>query len=182
MASVVYFIQSVIGGPVKIGHSVWPTKRLAALQCASPHRLRIVATMPGARGDERHFQHRFDVERMSGEWFEPSQRICEFIASIGGRVAEMGGTEAEPKDPPIDQKLYAARIARLRAANGWSIKDLARILGHERRFVRLMELRGSTLTPTKLAKLGRALSIPPTTVMEYLLGKLDLPAVPISPP
>lgn len=41
----IYFVQAEVGGPVKIGYAADPEARLVALQCGSPFRLRVYATV-----------------------------------------------------------------------------------------------------------------------------------------
>jgi hypothetical protein len=69
---VVYFIQAVNGGPIKIGTAIDPKKRLASLQLSCPFRLKILATRPGGERLERSLHRRFAAYRLHGEWFEPN--------------------------------------------------------------------------------------------------------------
>lgn len=73
-----YFVQSVDGGPIKIGFtSKDPEERLRALQVGSPTKLRIVGLVPGNREKELH--DRFVGGHSHGEWFTPSKALLAFI-------------------------------------------------------------------------------------------------------
>lgn len=75
-----YFVQSVDGGPIKIGFtSKDPNERLAALQVGSPTKLRIVGLLPS--NCEKELHKRFADHRSHGEWFHASKDLLEFIAT-----------------------------------------------------------------------------------------------------
>lgn len=74
-----YFVQSVNGGPIKIGFTTRkPNERLAALQTGAPVELRIVGLLAGNR--EREMHERFRDARLHGEWFTPSKQLVQFIS------------------------------------------------------------------------------------------------------
>lgn len=67
-----YFIQDGDDGPVKIGLSTQPAKRLSYLQVGNPRTLRLIACWPDSDPDEERELHDFlRGERISGEWFHP---------------------------------------------------------------------------------------------------------------
>lgn len=73
-----YFVQSIDGGPIKIGFtSQTPDERLANLQTGSPVQLRIVGLLRGNR--EREMHQRFRQYRLQGEWFSVSKDLLTFI-------------------------------------------------------------------------------------------------------
>jgi hypothetical protein len=74
----VYFVQGIDGGPIKIGIAVDPDERLRELQCFSPLRLAIRRVMPGGQAKEAEIHARFRHERLWGEWFEPEFEVVEF--------------------------------------------------------------------------------------------------------
>lgn len=78
----VYFVQSVVGGRVKIGIAEDPEVRLRAMQTGSPFELRILATSEGGRSVESALHKKFAASRSHGEWFEPCDELMEFIRSI----------------------------------------------------------------------------------------------------
>jgi len=75
----VYLIQSVVGGPIKIGKADDPSVRLAEIQFWSPFELRVIAKAPGGYLLERELHHRFRPYRLHGEWFSehaPGIKSC----------------------------------------------------------------------------------------------------------
>lgn len=92
----VYFIQSVNGGPVKIGfvHRASALKtRVVDLQIASPYPLQVVKTVPGDRHVEWQMHERFERWRLSGEWFLPAKEIEAFCGRGLGRRGEAAGMQ-----------------------------------------------------------------------------------------
>lgn len=74
----VYFIGSD-DGPIKIGVSHDPRRRLADLQRSSPAPLRILALTKGGFERENAYHLQFKGQRLYGEWFE---RCPEILAEI----------------------------------------------------------------------------------------------------
>lgn len=56
----VYFIETGWHGPIKIGWSLDPRRRLHEFQGVNGYRLRLLGVFPGTHGDERRMQHRFE--------------------------------------------------------------------------------------------------------------------------
>lgn len=77
----VYFIQSLgPGSPIKIGVTKDPRARLAQLQTASPYPLSLIGVIPkSGRRVEADLHRRFGEYRITGEWFEPSKEIVDYI-------------------------------------------------------------------------------------------------------
>lgn len=82
--AVVYFIQGGFGGPIKIGTTQSLRARLKGLQCGSPVRLYVLATLPGGDAQESELHVRFDEDRLHGEWFSPSASLLAFIETLKG--------------------------------------------------------------------------------------------------
>lgn len=78
-----YFIQSIIGGRIKIGKSVDTARRLQELQSCSPVHLRVLATIEGDHELEMH--QAFRGARSYGEWFNPTQELIDFIETNSGK-------------------------------------------------------------------------------------------------
>jgi hypothetical protein len=78
----VYFIQAGIDGPIKVGMSRDPARRLITLQGANPAELTLLAVVEGNRDDERAIHERFSDCRIRGEWFEPTPELLAFIAGL----------------------------------------------------------------------------------------------------
>lgn len=70
-SKLVYFIQSGDDGPIKIGASMDPQSRLAALQTSNPQRLRLLGTIPGGHPKEKAIHLKLKAHRIQGEWFSP---------------------------------------------------------------------------------------------------------------
>lgn len=89
MTGFVYAIQIGDDGPIKIGQSRSPEKRLASLQGASPYSLRIAHRIPNERGLERGIHHVLAAHRMRGEWFtnHPEVFAALALAASGGMAA-----------------------------------------------------------------------------------------------
>lgn len=76
----VYFIQSVRGGPIKIGWAHYPTRRLAELQPGNPEPLHIIGLIRGGQIDESAIHRQFACLRLRGEWFSDDPSLLDFIA------------------------------------------------------------------------------------------------------
>ena len=78
MASFVYFIRSE-SGRLKIGTASDVFRRLSALQTSSPEHLEVIGVCDGGRSREREIHSIFRAHRLSGEWFEETPAIREWI-------------------------------------------------------------------------------------------------------
>lgn len=80
----VYFMKPVgMDGPIKIGCTNMPIRRLKQLGDWCPFPLEIIGTFPGSPADEHEVQRRFAQHRSHGEWFRPAGELLEFIAALG---------------------------------------------------------------------------------------------------
>lgn len=68
-APYVYFIQSGDDGPIKIGLSSKPFRRVQQLQTGNPRELLLRHVLPGDRAMEAQLHARFEPARIRGEWF-----------------------------------------------------------------------------------------------------------------
>jgi len=92
--SLTYFLQ--IDGPgalVKIGRSINVKSRLASIQTGLPWATRIVAIV-GA-DVERDLKKRFASDRVSGEWFRPTQALADWLqeAFTAGRLVRLSAVD-----------------------------------------------------------------------------------------
>lgn len=80
-AGFVYFATD--GELVKIGHSLWPKKRVAHLRSPAGKRLEMIANFRGFM-DEEHSLHRLFAAHLAclDEWFHPCPEIENFIALL----------------------------------------------------------------------------------------------------
>lgn len=63
----VYFVQAGDGGPIKIGMTHEPVKRLASLQTSNHEELRILRVCPCDHSAEAALHARFAEDRIRGE-------------------------------------------------------------------------------------------------------------------
>lgn len=83
MSRHVYFIRPIgMAGPIKIGCSASPDKRLGALETWSPFPLEIIATLEGTEHTERQFHALFAAHHERREWFRWCPEIEEAVAAI----------------------------------------------------------------------------------------------------
>src|SRR4051812_41688845 len=74
-AGMIYFIEAVGHGRVKIGYAANPWKRLRQLQTGHPFELKMLACLPGELSDEQRLHKEFDSLRIGGEWFKLTPEI-----------------------------------------------------------------------------------------------------------
>jgi hypothetical protein len=86
----IYFVQQYRkpSGPVKIGWSIDPRRRLADLQGGSPVRLRLLGFAPGTRVDERRLHSELVGLWSHGEWFRPSPELWAVVLRELGHGGE----------------------------------------------------------------------------------------------
>lgn len=75
----IYFVQAGAGGPIKIGWTVDPQKRLEQLQTGSHIRLFILGAIEGSTAGESTLHKRWSEYRIRGEWFEAAPEIIDFV-------------------------------------------------------------------------------------------------------
>jgi hypothetical protein len=75
----IYFIQAGTDGPVKIGYSEYPEKRLKDLQTSHYSELHLIGVMAGDILLEKQLQKEFEFYRINNEWFKFSNKINNFI-------------------------------------------------------------------------------------------------------
>lgn len=113
----VYFVQPIDGGPIKIGCSRDVPTRIQQLESHYGCRLALLATMEGGRSEERAIHERFAHLRFGRtEQFQPGPDLMDFIgrplfAAAGNVVEPM---ESKRRDVPTrihEDALFVARIA-----------------------------------------------------------------------
>jgi hypothetical protein len=75
----IYFFQSVLGGPVKIGFATNVHARLETIQAMCPFQLKLLGIREGTHQDERNIHIMFHDQRDHGEWFSESDKLLDFI-------------------------------------------------------------------------------------------------------
>ena len=79
----VYFVQSGESGPIKIGVAVDVAARIAVLQTATPTPLELLGVVPrGGRELERLLHKELAEDRLTGEWFWPSEKVQARLATL----------------------------------------------------------------------------------------------------
>jgi len=98
----IYFIQAVSGGPIKIGHTNKQQcgHRLTGLQVGNPEMLSLLFSYHGCERSEAALHARFDYAHLRGEWFHPVPELLDHIDRMRGT-----------KKPHADS-LLAAFLAR----------------------------------------------------------------------
>jgi hypothetical protein len=81
-AGSVYFVQQGELGPIKIGFSKSVKTRLADLQTANPHKLRLLYSHPGDEDFERLLHTHLNEHRLQGEWFKPSDAVARVMVAL----------------------------------------------------------------------------------------------------
>lgn len=76
---VTYFVQSGVGGPIKIGVTTNIQNRLQSLATGSAEPLTLLGTLKG--NHERRLHERFAACRKSGEWFEPAAELLAELST-----------------------------------------------------------------------------------------------------
>ena len=130
----VYLIQAGVDGPIKIGHSNNPRRRLHNHQLSNPQPCRIIAVLDGGAREEAALHKRFAADLQRGEWFTPSAAILEFAAlhpALRVYRKRHGRPQSEGGDLTVDDivdelggTLAVAKLARrpAQAVSNWRVK------------------------------------------------------------
>lgn len=82
-ARFIYFVKPVaMDGPVKIGCTVEPKERLAALLVWCPFELEILATAPGGYAEEKRLHQMFAADLLRAEWFRTTRELLAVIEGV----------------------------------------------------------------------------------------------------
>jgi|TARA_B110000093_G_C12710634_1_gene302052 hypothetical protein len=74
----IYFLKA--NNRIKIGYANDPTQRIPSIQTSSPFELEVLLIINGNYDRERELHQKFEAFRKSGEWFEYSEPIKNFIS------------------------------------------------------------------------------------------------------
>ena len=100
----VYFIKPVgMDGPIKIGCSSVPAKRLEDLSVWSPFPLEVIATAPGSYKVEQALHQRFAFLHSHREWFHANPELTVAIRRIASGV---------PIEKAVDLSLVTGSIRK----------------------------------------------------------------------
>lgn len=79
----VYLVQVGDAGPVKIGFTEYPDRRIRELQAASLEELNCLAVIEGSEKKEKELHALFAAHNIKGEWFKPSEEIFSYFGVVG---------------------------------------------------------------------------------------------------
>lgn len=104
-----YAYQAGRRGPIKIGYSTDPVKRVCSLRttCLTP--IRPLGVTHGTKADEAALMRRLKVHRLHGEWFRPDREVLEVIKTMD---AFPPLPEARTHKPPKEPKPKGERKQR----------------------------------------------------------------------
>ena len=117
----VYFLRPIgMKGPIKIGFSDQPERRLKEMMMWSPFPLELFARVPGNRGLESALHQAFEDAKSHWEWFKPIPELVEAIDRMAAGI------------PPHDAFDYyrlkrTRRPDRVRFMRPWPPTDEARV-------------------------------------------------------
>lgn len=121
-SSYVYFLRPIgKRGPVKIGSSSYPRRRLLNFMAWSPVSLEVAATVPGGLRLEQRLHAEFADYHSHGEWFRACAGIDRLISGIrdGLAIGDLIDLDARPnkalqhwtQSPEMRRRSsYAARV------------------------------------------------------------------------
>lgn len=78
----VYFIQIENDGPIKIGLSENPKRRLIGIQPSIPYKIHFLSSIKGTDRLEANIKKRFQEDIIRGEWFKPTNRLINFVKNL----------------------------------------------------------------------------------------------------
>jgi hypothetical protein len=111
---VVYFIKPVgLVGPIKIGLSENPQRRIDEFRTWSPFELEIIGTIAGSWADEQFLHECLAADHSHGEWFFPSREVLRAV----DEVISSGGIKSlrarlQPVENLRSRKNRATRLKR----------------------------------------------------------------------
>ena len=123
----IYFVQAVTGGPIKIGIAQDPPRRLWRIQSGNPSRLRITHTMPGSLEVERTLHKRFKAHRLEGEWFVATPALARLAGAIPAdmTIASQAEEEAYQRGHDDAEKELRREVAEARMVAEDRARELA---------------------------------------------------------
>jgi hypothetical protein len=125
----IYFIQAVSGGLIKIGSTNQPSIRLSQIQSWSPVILRILATMDGDSDVEMALHERFCRHRRYREWFDPDPEVLDYISRHADEFQQRPWQSLRSRTTPTLTQVYCPSpffqwIIDFADSEGISISDL----------------------------------------------------------
>lgn len=145
----VYFFRPVgMDGPIKIGCSAEPEKRLATYSPMSPYALEMIGTFPGSSRDENYLHRAFASAHSHREWFHSTPLLRRVIALV---------IEAQSIEPAKDllKKRGAIRKSTVvvRSPAHMRFLKLKKAVREAQRALRSADEYGSWQTPHDVGKI-----------------------------
>jgi hypothetical protein len=84
----IYFIQAELGGPIKVGCSFDPERRLRQLQLLCPFKLKLLGRLIGSRADEKKMHEAMRKHHAWGEWFHPSRYLMGMVEMAAANMID----------------------------------------------------------------------------------------------
>lgn len=107
----VYFIKPVgMPGPIKIGCSFMPEKRLADIAAWSPWPLEIVVTIPGDADLEKNIHECFALHHSHKEWFHAHPDILLLTERLKAGVEITEAMDLSDRRGNIRSPLFKNRV------------------------------------------------------------------------
>jgi hypothetical protein len=132
----IYFIQSGEHGPIKIGLSNKPDRRVPQLQTGNPDALFLRHVIPGDLAVEKKLHERFRPARIRGEWFgrEYLPVIAAFAGGLADRMVHAYDGSGSPPRLIAGDVRTTTELDRIRAdierlwLAGHEVPDIARLM------------------------------------------------------
>lgn len=160
----IYFLKAQ--NRIKIGYANNPSKRIPSIQTSSPFELEVLLIIDGNYDKERELHQRFQTYRKSGEWFEFSEPIKNFILlnSREDRKYEFGFVS---EDFAGNEQILA-----LRKRHKLSMKSLGLKLNITKQGISRIQQseKAGTITINSLKKIAESLGY----TLEYRFVKIDI--------
>lgn len=157
--TVVYFVESLQNGLIKIGYSGNMPVRMKTLGSNERH-VALLATTPGGVRREAEIHATFHSLRIRGEWFLPSPLLLEYIAAN----TERSGAYTKPDPGLAKEDTFLAngcnyyRISFAAGLFDESYATLARLITHEK--IKFFSIGNTKILDAEgLDKLGRAVAV-----------------------
>lgn len=99
MTGFIYVIQPLGGGPLKIGYSLDPDKRLGQIQSSHYLELRLIAKYPANPQTESLLLAALAPFRVRGEWFFECGELWEAVESLATAPLNVGHSLVEFGEP-----------------------------------------------------------------------------------
>lgn len=160
----VYMIQAGENGPVKIGYSAEPDRRLMELQVAHWISLTLIRLLEGGEADEGVLHLRFNHLRLRGDWHSYSR---ELLGDVGLSDIPVGRLPDLPSLGFVATLPIGKRVAIARRRIGLSQRELAEMTGVSGSAVAQWETELGGIRSDRLIALATALH---TTVGWLLSG------------